>query len=171
MLTTASEREYSVRVAVTTAIGFDSLGTQGAQPPRGFFCACLALLLWRAGRGSRKARRFLVSGLSTLLGSVTLFDSRAADVKPPHKESLMACTPSAPTAHDLFEEVDTHLYHLSHLCNFIEAVSSAQSKTFTDGIPFETIAVVFGFLADQMKDARAELQRAFVALRDTQGVA
>ena len=82
----------------------------------------------------------------------------------------MPCTISPATrTHVHLEAVDTHLYHLSHLCDFINAVSSAQPRHFTDGIPFETIAVVFGFLAEQLKQARDEMESACAALNEKKG--
>ena len=81
----------------------------------------------------------------------------------------MACTTPTPAATKPYvhlEAVDTYLYHLSHLCDFINAISSAQPGHFTDGIRFETIAVVFGFMGEQLKEARDEMESACAALNE-----
>lgn len=96
-LTAAFARDYSRPVTSVDVIGFESPCNQGAQPPCGFFCAQrVERVLWRAARGSLRARRSLGSGLSTPLGRATSFESELVRLKPPTKEAIMPAPNGAP---------------------------------------------------------------------------
>ena len=70
---------YAQPVTGVPVIGFGSPESLGGQPPpfsgmRSFFVRGLALLLWAGRAGSRKARRFLETGLPTRSVPPTLLE-------------------------------------------------------------------------------------------------
>ena len=84
----------------------------------------------------------------------------------------MVCTKPAPDPGtrglvplDSLEELDTALYNLQHITTLL-GLFAGQSGTrrFTDGLPLETFAVVFGWLGDALHDARLHIDEINKAL-------
>lgn len=165
-LTTAADRADTVRVTAISVIGFCSPDFHGAQPPRGFFCAYRSCKPhWRAGRGHLRVCRSREAGLQTPLGTVSLFCSREAVLKPHFTEANMACTTTTPAqgARNLalqhrLEEIDTTLYRLQHTLQLLgDFAGQHGSRKFTDGLQLEMFAVVFGSFSDQVLEVRGAL--------------
>lgn len=82
----------------------------------------------------------------------------------------MACNTSTPTPGeqllpgDCLDEIDTTLYHFEHMCALLSAFASQGERVFTDGLRLEMYAVVFGWIGDELHDARLRLSEVYRAL-------
>lgn len=78
---------------------------------------------------------------------------------------LMPCSTPAPATGtpsllpgDRLEEIDTTLYHLQHMCALLSAFAGQPGQNiFTDGLRIEMFAVIFGWIGDELHDARLSL--------------
>jgi len=72
----------------------------------------------------------------------------------------MACTNQPPlnetqrAAIDLLDAIDTRLYYLQHLCDLISGCAAVGGIAEQTELKAETLQVVFGWLAAQMKEIR-----------------
>lgn len=66
---------------------------------------------------------------------------------------------------DALEQIDTTLYHLQHMCDLINGLTSAGPPgTHTDGLDVEMFTVVFGWIGDELHDVRLALEPVHRAL-------
>lgn len=70
----------------------------------------------------------------------------------------MACDTPAPDTRllplDALDLIESSLYPLQHTCALISAFAGAHGMhVFTDGLPLEMFAVVFGHIGDELHDA------------------
>lgn len=85
----------------------------------------------------------------------------------------MPCTSPAPATEakpadprDLVDNVSNRLYNLQQICALINALAGTPGHAkFSDGIPLETFAAVFGWIQEEMSDARLQLAEIYQATR------
>jgi len=160
MLTIASEWEYSVRIAVTTAIGFDSPAERRTAASRLFLCVPHGAPYGRAVRGAaRLAGSFLRS--VNPYGAVHPFDSGRAVLQPFRKESAMPCPttphPGEPSLFDRFEKLHEALEKMRAEMACAESLAllehvSPENNWVT--LARDDLAEVFGQWRAALADAR-----------------